>query len=147
MFEVKYSHEEMEAMLYDIAVKSGVFVPINKNSYRYKNWMVIKGPDDCWHIFQIEPKKKKICSTFLKISAFTVCKLIEKRKLRNVDEIVRQDGIFRKNYIDSIFYRNTFKKTKDRISKDNALWRYEIVYIRAKLVKDQIEKQFYSSLA
>lgn len=144
--ELKEISADLEAMMYDMAVRSGIFVPINKTSFRYKKYMVLKGPDDLWHVFLLEPKKIHIATTFLKVSAFAICKSHEKRKGIHVDEIVSNDKIFQKNYTDSLFYKRTYNKTKDPISKDNALWRYEVAHAEAKQAKRRIDDIFYASI-
>ena len=144
--EIKEISSDLEAMVYDIAVRSGIFVPINSTSFRYKKYMVIKGPDNLWHVFLLEPKKKHIATTFLKVSAFAICKAHEKNKAYSIDELKSNDAIFEKNYNASIFYKQTYKRTKDHVTKDNALWRYEIAHAEAKQAKRRIDDIFYASI-
>ena len=76
-----------------------------------------------------------------------MCKLHEKRLGARVKEVLDEDKLFSKNYIDSLFHKNTVKTSKDSIIKDNATWRYELVHGRAKRAKDRIDTLFYSSIA
>jgi hypothetical protein len=108
--------------------------------------MVLKGPDDLWHVFLLEPKKVHIATTFLKVSAFAVCKGHESRKQYNIDEVLSNDEVFQKNYTDSVFYKKTIQKTASPISRDNALWRYEIAHANAKAAKSRIDDIFYASI-
>lgn len=139
--------KNLEAAFYDLAVKSGIFVPIDDKSFRYKNYMIVRGPDNTWNVFYLKPSKKIIAKTFLKISSFAICKAHEKNLSARVKEIEDEDKKFKKNYIDSVFYKNTYKVTSDAVKKDTALWRYEIVYNRAKESKTRIDQIFYGSLA
>lgn len=141
------AYENLEASFYDLSVKKGIFTPINDRSFRYKDYMIVRGPDDSWNIFHLAPRKKLLATTFLKVTAFAYCKEHEKKHHINVREMLAEDSNFKKNYIDSIFYKNTFKKTKDETKKDTALWRYEIVYQRAKHSKAVIDRLFYRSIA
>jgi hypothetical protein len=138
--------EKIEAEIYDIAVRSGMFVPIDKRSIRYKKYMIIKGPDDRWNVFQL-PGKRLISSSFLKVTAFAVAKLHDQKKITSVDKVQSADTRFQKNYNDSVFYKNTMKVSKDLVTKDTALWRYEMVKAEVKSAKDEIDAIFYSSLA
>lgn len=140
-------YENLEATFYDISVKKGIFTPVNDRSFRYKNYMIVKGPDDSWNIFQLIPSKRLLTTTFLKVTAFAYCKEHERHNTASLREMLEEDQKFKKNYIDSVFYKNTFKKTTDETKKDTALWRYEIVYQRAKNSKANIDRLFYRSIA
>jgi hypothetical protein len=144
MFNIHKTSQELETMLHDLIVKHGLFVPISKTVFRYKEYIIEKNKDGSWDIFKVTSYKQHIANTFLKVSAFAVCKLHEKRKALTVEEILREDKEFEKNYLDSICYKNTLKKSPDSISKDTALWRYEIVHNNARLAKERIDRQFYA---
>jgi hypothetical protein len=73
--------EKLEAQIYDMAVRSGMFVPINPRSTKYKNYMIVRGPDDMWNVFQM-PRKILISTTYLKVSAFAIAKLHDKPTLK-----------------------------------------------------------------
>lgn len=144
---IKKTAKELDSMLYDLILKSGIFIPINKNTFNYKNYQVSKNTDGSWNVFLFSDRKHHIANTFLKVTAFTVCKLHEKGQYQRVDEILEDDRIFEKNYTDSLFYKNTVKISNDNVSKDTALWRYEIVHHKAKEAKGRIDRHFYSSIA
>jgi hypothetical protein len=135
----------IEAQIYDIAVRSGMFVPINGRTFRFKNYMIVHGPDDRWNVF-LMPRKRLIANTFLKVSAFAIAKLHDKGKSSIINRIEKEDARFQKNYLDSVFYKNTMKISKDASRKDTALWRFEIVNQEVKSAKGQIDALFYSSL-
>lgn len=147
IFEDQIISENIDALIYDIAVRAGVFVPVNERSYRYKNYMVLQGPDGLWHVFSLNPRKRFLQSTFLKITAFAACKLHEKRDNRRLAEISSADTELQKHYTDSRFYRNTYKRTKDPVLRDTAHWRYEIAYAKVKKTKAIIDHIFYQVTA
>lgn len=144
MFNLQETARDLDYMLTDIALKSGIFVPINKDTIKYKNYLVTRDAPNGWNIFCLESRKKHIANTFLKVSAFAVVKLHEKRQTHRIDEVLHNDQIFEKNYIDSLYYKNTVKKTNDLQTKDTALWRYEIAHEKAKKSKRTIDGIFYS---
>jgi hypothetical protein len=146
MLNVKQTAQELEGMLKDMVLNSGVFVPISKDIIKYKKYTVIKLPDNTWAVFYNDVKKKHIANTFLKVSAFAVCKLHEKHQSRRISEIEFQDKIFEKNYVDSLIFKHTYKKTQDNMTRDTALWRFEIAHAKAKHAKEVIDRLFYSSL-
>ena len=136
----------IEEQIYDMAVRSGMFVPINARSFRFKKYMIVHGPDDRWNVF-LMPRNILIANTFLKVSAFAIAKLHDKgNRSTSVNKIEKEDARFQKNYLDSVFYKNTMKVTKDAARKDTALWRFEIVNQEVKGAKNQIDAIFYSSL-
>lgn len=148
MLNIKDAAQELNNMLNDAIIKAGIFVPVSKNVLQYKNYFIKREQDDSWSIFLIENNSKKLLSnTFLKISAFAICKLHEKRNYRDIAEVENSDKIFQKNYIDSKYFRNTYKISTDEAKKDTALWRYEIVNHKAKAAKAQIDQIFYRHIA
>jgi hypothetical protein len=138
--------EKLEAQIYDMAVRSGMFVPVDSRTFRYKRYMILRGPDDRWNVF-LMPTKQLIASTFLKVTAFALVKMHEKKMSHRMQELEDHDLKFQKNYNDSVFYKNTMNVSKDSIRRDNALWRYELVNEKVKSAKSQIDRIFYSSLA
>lgn len=146
MLDIKETAHELEGMLRDIALKAGIFIPINKDLIKYKKYTIIKLSDGSWGVFHTDTKKKHVASTFLKVSAFAICKLHEKNQTVRIQEVERNDRIFEKNYVDSLVYKNTYKKTTDNVIKDTALWRYEIAHAKAKHAKQIIDGTFYASI-
>lgn len=145
-FDIKSESRELEALLYDMALKSGLFVPLDKTTFKYKNYMILKGPDDLWHTFMLKPNKIHVGRTFLKVSAFAICKLHDKGNTRLIGEVKTEDRTFERNYIDSLFYKKTYQRSKDAAKQDTALWRYEIVQAKAKAAKARIDDIFYASI-
>lgn len=145
MIDLKERFQDFENMFVEIA-SNNVFVPLSKNKLKYKNFIIEKDRAG-WKIEQMSNGYRKcIASTFLKISAFAVCKLYDQQKIHKIDSIIKQDLEFQKNYIDSLYYKNTYKKTKSAVLKDTAIWRYELSHNRAKKAKQSIDKEFYSLL-
>lgn len=145
MLNFKQTAQELDAMLYDVIMQAGIFVPVDKNTFQSKKYQ-IKRIEGGWSVYDLNTKAK-IADTYLKVSAFAVCKLHEKRYSGQVKEVLSEDQAFSRNYIDSLFHKNIYKVSKDEITRDNALWRYELVHGRAKRAKDRIDRLFYSSIA
>jgi hypothetical protein len=82
----------------------------------------------------------------LKVSAFAIAKLHDKKWTIRIDDIEKEDKRFQKNYMDSVFYKNTMKVSKDYVTKDTALWRWELVTEQVKDAKSRIDGIFYASL-
>jgi hypothetical protein len=137
--------QDFEQMIFEIA-SNHMFVNADKNTLKYKQFTVEKRQGTWTSYYSIKGRKFKIADTFLKVTALAVCKLYEKKKFKSIEEIVKKDRLFEKNYIDSVFYKNTFKRTKDQLLKDTTLWRYEISHGKAKTAKQYIDKEFYSLL-
>ena len=146
MFDLKETANSLENMLHDIMVKGGLIVPIGKNTFKYKNYLVVRDQSNGWSVFQVGQTKKHIASTFLKVSAFAICKAHDRARLKTVEEIKYEDAVFERNYLDSLFFKNTIKVSKDFERKDTALWRYEIVHSKARDAKQKIDRIFYSSI-
>lgn len=146
MFDIKKAAANLDSMLSDIVVKQGIFVAVNKRQIRYKNYIIVREDNSDWTVILVKDKKIHVATVFLKISAFAVCKLHEKGKAHSLQEVKNNDAIFKKNYIDSQFYRKTIQTTDNEVSRDNAQWRFEIVQANAKQAKDRIDSLFYSSI-
>jgi hypothetical protein len=146
MFDVKQAAADLDSMLHDIVVKQGIFVALNKRLIRYKKYIIVRDVNDDWTVILSDQRKFHIATVFLKVSAFAVCKMHEKGKNTSIDEIKINDDIFRKNYIDSQFYRKTAQSAKDPVTRENAYWRLEMVKDNAKTAKARIDGMFYSSI-
>ena len=146
MFDVKQAAADLDSMLHDIVVKQGIFVALNKRLIRYKKYIIVRDVNDDWTVILSDQRKFHIATVFLKVSAFAVCKMHEKGKITSIDEIKSNDDIFRKNYIDSQFYRKTAQSAKDPVTRENAYWRLEMVKDNAKTAKARIDGMFYSSI-
>lgn len=146
MLNIQETARDLEHMLTDIALKNGIFVPINKDTIKYKAYLITRDSPYGWNVFFLGARKQHIGNTFLKVSAFAVAKLHEKRQSYRIDEIFHNDQIFEKNYVDSLYYKNTFKRNNNPQTRDTALWRYEIAHYKAKRSKRIIDGIFYSSI-
>lgn len=146
MFDIKQTAADLDSMLHDIVVKQGIFVAVNKHLIRYKKYIIVKDPNDNWNVILADKRKIHIATVFLKVSAFAICKMHEKGRKHNIDDIKNNDEIFRKNYIDSQFYRKTAQTAKDPVTRESAYWRFELVKDYAKTAKARIDNLFYSSI-
>lgn len=147
MFDIKATAGDLDSMLRDFIIKGGIITPVSKNVYRYKNYLVTRDKSGGWNVFLINGNTKRhIESTFLKVSAFAICKAHDKHKYNVVLDIKQEDSTFERNYLDSLFFKNTYKKSQDYNKKDTALWRFEIVHEKAAQAKKKIDSIFYSSI-
>jgi hypothetical protein len=147
MFDIKAAARDLDNLLHEIVVKQGIFVQISKDLIRYKNYMLIRNDDKDWVVLTVvDGKKKHISTVCLKVSAFAICKLHEKRKLSRIQEVESQDIVFKKHYIDSLFYRKTAETSQNEVSRENAQWRYEIAASEARAAKKKIDSIFYASI-
>lgn len=145
MFEISQISSELDQMLFDIAANN-MFVSIEKNKLKYKTYTVQKTKSGWTVHYQLSGHKKLLGEMFLKVSAFSLCKLHEKNKQREMKELTDKDATFQKNYLDSLYYKNTYSKTRDGLLRDTVLWRYEISHSRAKTAKQYIDNNFYALL-
>lgn len=126
--------------------KNGIFVTIKPNVYRFKKYQVQK-VDDNWVITINQKGRIRILgTTFLKISAFAVCKLHDKKWLRQVAIVIENDEIYKKNSIDAGFFKNVVDNTKDNDRKMIAECRFEVTAYKAKCAKKLIKNYFISTL-
>lgn len=147
MFDIKAAAKDLDNLLHEIVVKHGIFVPVNKDLIRYKTYILIRNEDRDWVVVNIvEGKKKHISTVCLKVSAFAVCKLHELRRMSKIKEVESYDIVFKKNYIDSLFYRKTAETSQNSATRENAQWRYEIAASEARMAKKKIDNIFYASI-
>jgi hypothetical protein len=146
MFDIKQAAADLDSMLHDIVVKQGIFLVVNKRLIRYKKYIIVRDPDDNWAVILADKRKIHLATVFLKVSAFAICKMHEKGRTTSIDDIKSNDEIFRKNYIDSQFYRKTAQIAKDPVTRESAYWRFELVKDYAKTAKTRIDNIFYSSI-
>lgn len=83
-----------------------------------------------------------ICKTFSKSSAIAIAKSLAKGK-RNTNEILSIDNTIKKNYIDCIFYKNTIRKTKDKIKKAVTEIRYEDARSKTETARQRLDKYIF----
>jgi hypothetical protein len=146
IFDIKKTAQELEQLVTDVVARQGLFVPVGRDMIRYKKYVIKRDQLGRWNVFSTEPRKRYIANTFLKVSAFAVCKLDEKRLTNKLDEVLKTDQDFSKHYIDSLHFKNTIKISKDTARQDIAQWRYEIAHDRAREAKQFIDRVFYSSI-
>lgn len=147
MFNIKETAQNFEQLLNDIVVKRGIFVPTGKNTIRYKNYLVHKNHDGDWVVIRLTKNSKEhIATVFLKVSAFAICKMHEKNRKSTIDEIKYADSVFRKQYIDTRFYRRTIQTAQHSATRDNAVYRFEVAEDIARSAKRKIDDVFYRSI-
>lgn len=136
---------DLDQMLYDFVTKGGMIVPINKTTFKYRNYLIVQNNNQGWSVFYLTNIKNHVASTFLKVSAFAICKAHESGSHSKIKEILKYDDIFEKNYLDSIIFKHSFNCSSNEILKHTAQCRFEIVQAKAKFAKQKIDNMFYSS--
>jgi hypothetical protein len=137
---------ELENIINDYVLTTGMFVS-SGTGYRYKNYAINRLPDYSWEIGIIIDKQfKHIANTFLKISAFTICKLHDKSQLNQINFITGLDDTYRRNHIDACNFKHVIKNSKVSLQVETAEIRYHEVSDRADQAKQTLKKQFLASL-
>lgn len=138
--DIKILAAELNSMLHDFIVDNGVFVPAGKNTVKYKNYIIQKSKDDLW---VVSLYSKIIAETFLKSSAFVLCKLHETNNRIEFKNVCLHDKEFKKHFIDSKYFEYVIKNSQDEVSRDTALWRYEISTKKAEKLRKKINTMLY----
>ena len=114
------------------------FPQVKGNSVRIKHMIVRKSPNG--YLVYDTKNNSQIARTFCKTSAIALAKSIAQGKdLKK--PILKYDEIIKKNYIDSIFYKNTMNNTTDDLKRDVI----EIRFLEAKF-KTENAKQSLDSI-
>lgn len=88
---------------------------VKGNSIRIRHMVVRKSPKG--YLVYNTKDNVQVARTFCKTSAIAIARTCAQGK-NYVKEIMRYDQIIEKNYNDSIFYKNTLRRTKDEFKKD-----------------------------
>jgi hypothetical protein len=145
MLNIKETAQTFDKMLHDVVTQRGMYVPVSKDTIRYKSYLITRSPKGGWDIIKSEKGSGKefVANVFLKISAFAVCKMHENHRSQRLDELLYDDMQFQKHYIDTLFYRKTIQRSTNPATRENALFRYEVSEDIAKRAKNRIDSQFY----
>lgn len=138
--DIKTLAAELNSLLHDYIVDKGIFTPVGKNVIKYKGYYIKKSNDELWAVYY---NSKPIAETFLKTSAFVFCKLHESNNHLEIKHLLLQDKEFKKQFIDSKYFEYVIKNSQDEVSKDTALWRYEISTKKAEKLRKKINNTLY----
>lgn len=119
-----------------------IFKPISKNRFKYKNFQVVKNQFDRWDIYE---SKKVIGQTFLKLSAFAMCRARERNLTNLIVNIENYDKVYEINYLNIQQYQHIATNSIDRITKQTAAVRLEESENTIKSAKGELDRAFYSS--
>jgi len=117
------------------------FPYVKGNSIRIKN-MVIRKSRNGYLVYDTK-ENKQVAKTFCKSSAVAIAKSMAKG-FDVIDQVMIWDQIIEKNYNDSIFYKNTMKKTKDEFKKDIIEVRFEDAKYRTEYAKQNLDTIIFS---
>lgn len=104
-------------------------IPIQKgNSIRVGKYIVRTNKSG--HLIYDSSKNKLVATTWSKSAALA---LVESKinNVKNDIAIKKLDRIIEKNDLDSLFYKNTIKKTHDKVKKINAANRLDIAKLNS----------------
>lgn len=82
---------------------------------------------------------RQVARTYSKVAAVALAKTCAEGE-NYVDFILEQDKIIEKNYIDSIFYKNTISKTHNTMRRLAAEDRYDIARERVDAARKKLDK-------
>jgi hypothetical protein len=143
--DIKKTANDLDSMLYDFVTKGGMIIPVNRHTFKYRNYLLVNS-DNGWDVFYLTNIKNHIACTFLKVSAFAICKAHELGSKSKIKEILKYDNVFEKNYLDSLVFKHTIVNSADCDIKQTAICRFELVQSKAKYAKHKLDNLFYSSL-
>lgn len=144
--DYKKLERDFDVLVNKMIDKNGIFVTIKPNVFRFKKYQVQKMNDGWVVTFNKKGRIITIGTTFLKISAFAVCKLHDKQWLRQVAIVLENDEIYKKNSIDAGFFKNVVDNSKDFDKKSIAECRFDITSNKAKRAKKLIKNYFISTI-
>jgi len=99
--------------------------------------IVIRESKKGFLIFDVKDKKQ-ITITFSKTAALALAKSLADG-CDNTEKVMELDNIIQKNYMDAMFFNNTYKTTKEPIKRDISLNRLEIAKMRTARAKDSLD--------
>ena len=117
------------------------FPYVKGNSVRIKNMIVRKSPNG--YLVYDTKDNRQVARTFCKTSAIAIAKSCAQGK-DLVESILRYDAIIQKNYIDSIFYKNSMKKTKDSSRLDILEIRFDEARIKTESAKRSLDNIIFA---
>jgi hypothetical protein len=106
----------------------------------YKEFKVKQNKQRSWTLSRI--KGFAIDSFNLKACALIAARYYSINDISKYNEIKLLDTLYNKNATDAVIFRHNYEKTKDPVTRDTSLWRWEICNQNAKYAKSQITTKF-----
>ena len=126
---------------------NNVLLPYQKgNTIRIGDYAVIFAKVQNTFKIQNVIEHKIVAETFSKTSAIALAVVLANNKGKET-QIIELDKAIQKHCMDSLFYRNTIKVSKDDIRRTSACIRLDIAQTKTRDYKSQVERILYMSLA
>ena len=93
-------------------------------------------------IFTIKCYKSKsiVAQTYTKAAAIAIAKSLSKNKNGITPNIIELDKVAGKHRNDCVFYRYTLKKTKNQLTRETTMYRFEISHQKQQEAIDKIKQ-------
>lgn len=116
---------------------------LKDGSIGYHNYIVKKNAIGLWDLVQIGKKfKNNIGSFYLKSSALMAARQHRYNRIMELSRTKDLDQRYWSNYMDSVNFKEMYKKTKDEVKRDIFLWRYELARDRSEHYQYEITQAF-----
>lgn len=106
----------------------------------YKTFRIKQNKQEKWDLFRA--RGFVIDSFNLKACALIAARYYNNNEISKYNEIKALDEYYSRNAIDAVIFKHNYKRTKDPVTRDNSLWRWEISDHKAKYAKSQITTKF-----
>lgn len=116
---------------------------LKDGSVGYHNYIVKKNTVGLWDLIQIGKKfRNNIGSFYLKSSALMAARQHRYNRIMELSRTKDLDQRYWSNYMDSVNFKEMYKRTKDEVKRDVFLWRYEQARDRSEHYKYEITQAF-----
>ena len=120
----------------------GIHFPYVKGNSVRIGKMIIRKSRHGYLVYDTE-KNKQIDQTFSKASAIALAKSLAHNKDHSI-RIMDIDKVIEKNYMDSIYFKNSYNKTKDIFKKDVLETRLDIAQANTEHARALLDNYIYS---
>tara|TARA_B110000240_G_scaffold192176_1_gene235920 strand:- start:467 stop:886 length:420 start_codon:yes stop_codon:yes gene_type:complete len=120
----------------------GIHFPYVKGNSVRIGKMIIRKSRHGYLVYDTE-KNKQIDQTFSKASAIALAKSLAHNKDHSI-RIMDIDKVIEKNYMDSVYFKNSYNKTKDIFKKDVLETRLDIAQANTEHARALLDNYIYS---
>jgi len=137
----KRQAEKLEKFLEDEFKKTIPLAVMPDNSIVYKNYKIKQNKQKTWDLKYL--KTGDLISQFrTKTSAILAAKFYDKNQINNFNDIKNLDLGYWNSSLDSNFFQEKLKTTKDLEKRDLFQCRFELTRSRAAKYKDELSRMF-----
>lgn len=124
------------------ALDTSLFPYVQGKSIRIKH-IIVRETHFGFLVFDTKTNKE-VCKTFCKTSAVAVAKSLAAGRKISLDRIKVLDDIIKKNYNDALVFKHMIEISKDSMRRFVAASRYELVAVRTRTAKAELDRIIYS---